>query len=556
MKSLSITVLVSVVLLAAGLIVIYKTPAPEAEDVRLVLRIDNSQRPDADMSAAEAPQPEQAAPESETAAASSRGGEGPGQSEPPQGQKPALHSDLSQNTDAQSPGGPGGGDPVSPWDALPRQAEPQSDPSLGAGHGITGSENAKLPEAPGEPAAPDDRSASYADPYATPDHPPQGGAANAGPVGQTAALTAPEDPTPPPQTAAAEPGLPFAALPPPSLTGADALSSAAAPSEPPELPQRNPEGWKAVTASEGGDANSAAAVRPNLPPPPLPKRRVDHQPPIARDPSADSLADTRSIRTTDEEQRNAMDVAAANAAPPAVGPAAASPAARLGGPRIAIIIRDAGANEQDTYAAITSLKPEITIALSPYARNAKIWARKAKDAGHEVFLGVPMEPAGGEPGADSPHMLLASESAEENLKRLDRVLSQIDGYGGVINIMGGKLAQKPDALRPFMQAVKSRGLTYVDDGTAAHPFAILLAAQLQLPYRVADSRIDDDPSSSAIHKRLQELVDIAREKGSALGVASANAETVRQIILWQASLPSQRIALVPASQIVAPMQLP
>lgn len=173
-----------------------------------------------------------------------------------------------------------------------------------------------------------------------------------------------------------------------------------------------------------------------------------------------------------------------------------------------------------------------------------------------MFLGVPMEPAGGEPGADSPHMLLASESAEENLKRLDWVLSQVDGYGGVINIMGGKLAQKPDALRPFMQAVKSRGLTYVDDGAAAHPFAILLAAQLQLPYRVADGRIDDDPSSSAIHKRLQELVDIAREKGSALGVASANAETVRQIILWQASLPSQRIALVPASQIVVPMKLP
>jgi len=316
---------------------------------------------------------------------------------------------------------------------------------------------------------------------------------------------------------------------------------------PSTAPVRAPDqAWRAIAVKQPSAA---------IPIPPVPKKRAQSQPPIPRDVSSATPQSVTDVKTAGAEERNAataLFAAATEAAGkplPALGPTAD------GQVRIAVIIRDLGLDERDTYSAINSLRPEFTLAFSPYGRDVKGWALRARQSGHEVFAGVPMEPSNIEVSDAAPNMLLASLPADENNRRLDWALSQVDGYHGVINMMGGKLAQSPDAIRPFMQSIKARGITYIDDGAAAHPYAIMLAAQLDVKYRVADAKVGVLPSPSSIQSELQKLEDLARQKGSALAVATADPETLRQLVIWTVGLQSRAIKLVHASQLVKPVNV-
>jgi polysaccharide deacetylase 2 family uncharacterized protein YibQ len=63
---------------------------------------------------------------------------------------------------------------------------------------------------------------------------------------------------------------------------------------------------------------------------------------------------------------------------------------------------------------------------------------------------------------------------------------------------------------------------------------------------VIDARADQQ----SINNRLAQLEAIARERGSAVGVATALPLTITTLEEWTASLASKGIALVPVSSIV------
>ncbi len=62
------------------------------------------------------------------------------------------------------------------------------------------------------------------------------------------------------------------------------------------------------------------------------------------------------------------------------------------GPRLGIVMEDLGLNRDRTQDAIDKLPPEVTLAFSPYSQGLQDWVDKARAAGHEVILAIPMEP--------------------------------------------------------------------------------------------------------------------------------------------------------------------
>ncbi len=60
-------------------------------------------------------------------------------------------------------------------------------------------------------------------------------------------------------------------------------------------------------------------------------------------------------------------------------------------------------------------------------------------------------------------------------------------------------------------------------------------------------QIDAKPSSAGIAKALAELEAMARERGTAIGVAKAKPETIRQLAEWAGKLEAKGIVLVPVS---------
>ena len=77
------------------------------------------------------------------------------------------------------------------------------------------------------------------------------------------------------------------------------------------------------------------------------------------------------------------------------------------------------------------------------------------------------------------------------------------------------------------------------------------ASANNLPFAKGDIVIDSVPTPAKIDKALARLEALARERGSAVGVASAFPASIERIAAWAKAAESRGIAIVPVSGIVS-----
>lgn len=221
--------------------------------------------------------------------------------------------------------------------------------------------------------------------------------------------------------------------------------------------------------------------------------------------------------------------------------------AAAGTPKISLIVGGLGMTQKHTDAAINELPPEVTLSFVPYAPNLQGWINKARAAGHEVLLELPME-AYDYPNVDTgPLTLVTSAKAEENVRRLGVLLGKATGYFGVTNYQGAKFATDGAAATPIMKMLKDRGLVFVHDGAAARSALPQTANQTGLDFTVADRIVDAELTADSIDRQLLALEALAIQNGSAIGVGFAYPVTIEQFRLWAESLKSKGYQLAPAS---------
>lgn len=219
-------------------------------------------------------------------------------------------------------------------------------------------------------------------------------------------------------------------------------------------------------------------------------------------------------------------------------------------PRVGLIVAGIGLNGSASEAAIRDLPGGVTLAISPYASDASQLLTGARLAEHEYLLSVPMEPQGYPLNDPGPHALMTTLAPEENNKRLAWALGRIGGYAGVTNALGAmhgeRFAGVAEQMEPVLAEVARRGLLFVD----ARPEAPAEGAAWS---RSADLVIDDPGDAASIDAKLAELDRIAKEKGSALGLAGApRSVTLERIALWTKKLAAEGLALAPVSALVQP----
>jgi polysaccharide deacetylase 2 family uncharacterized protein YibQ len=219
-------------------------------------------------------------------------------------------------------------------------------------------------------------------------------------------------------------------------------------------------------------------------------------------------------------------------------------------PHIAVLINGMGLSDDATAEAIKSLPAPVSVAYGAYGRNIQDWVDRARDAGHEVLLQVPLEPLDYPTNDPGPHTLLTTLPPEENLKRLLWLMSRFTGYVGLTNLTGAKFQQAQASFAPVLEEVKARGLLFVDDGSVKDSAGGQIAGAIGLDYAAADVQIDAVPSPDDISKALARLEAVALEKGSAIGVASAKPATIKQLAQWAGQLQGKNIVLVPISAAV------
>jgi len=220
----------------------------------------------------------------------------------------------------------------------------------------------------------------------------------------------------------------------------------------------------------------------------------------------------------------------------------------LGRPMIAIVIDDVGLDRANSARAI-ALPGPLTISFMTYAEHLDQQSALAREHGHELMLHVPMEPMDASLDA-GPDVLRTDLGPDELKRRLDWDLSRLSGIVGINNHMGSKFSRSVEGMSLVMQALRDRGLLFLDSRTIADSVGTKEAAAYGVPHADRDVFLDDDQSPAKIDEMLAELERIARKRGYAVGIGHPHPTTIEALQRWLPMVKQEGFVLVPISAIV------
>jgi polysaccharide deacetylase 2 family uncharacterized protein YibQ len=195
---------------------------------------------------------------------------------------------------------------------------------------------------------------------------------------------------------------------------------------------------------------------------------------------------------------------------------------------IAIIIDDMGYRLSEGYQAL-ELPGPIAYSFLPHTPNATRLSAEAARRGKDVLLHVPME-ANNSDELLGPGALTSSMDQTTMLAALRANLESIPGAIGVNNHMGSLLTRQPDHMRWLMDALKSRGLFFVDSKTVGGSVAGQMAMERNVPFLVRDVFLDNQSSEAYVRKQFDVLIRTARSQGYAVGIAHPHTATLDVLV--------------------------
>ena len=300
--------------------------------------------------------------------------------------------------------------------------------------------------------------------------------------------------------------------------------------------------------------NGVKVYRPNTPQPTkstvtqLPEQEINIQLPKAPDP-----------RLIEKGTHGLLPKIGADGATPLeiYGRPLVTPAWLNGGaPQLVLVVGGMGLNAASTQNAADRLPGAVTLAFAPYGVDLDKQVTKAREAGHEILLQLPMESFGGPREMPGPHSLTTDAKADVLKDNLHWLMSRFTGYVGVSNFLGAKFTANEQALSQIFHETAQRGLLYFDDRSSPRTLAPSLAPRLNIAFAGADLVIDANPDPEAISAALVRLEALARQKGLAIGFANGLPAGVEPIANFAKSLTGRGIILTPLSASLGKGQAP
>ena len=300
-------------------------------------------------------------------------------------------------------------------------------------------------------------------------------------------------------------------------------------------------------------------------PPPVPRARVNETP-LNLAPQPDNERPERRLalapppKPTGPPQTAPAQPAAAPALRPVPGPGPLPPgtpawmrhavaAPETSGPRIAIVIDDAGLDLKAMRRMAQNSIAPLTIAFLPYAENLQAQVDAMRQAGHEIIVHMPMEPQSAKenPG---PNAILTGLPDAELLRRVRWNLDRLDGYVGVNNHMGSRMTADPRGMALVMSEMRARGLMFLDSRTTAHSVVSQAAEQYGVPHLRRDIFLDNDTRPDKILEQLRQTEEMARRHGQAIAIGHAHIPTVEVLEQWAPVAIARGFTLVPLTALM------
>ena len=216
--------------------------------------------------------------------------------------------------------------------------------------------------------------------------------------------------------------------------------------------------------------------------------------------------------------------------------------------RVAILFDDAGGSLEQ-LDPILALGRAVTVTVLPGLRHSRDVAARAQEAGLEVLLHLPMEPEDSR-NALGPGGVTTGMNDVQIAQIVATDLSQVPGAIGLNNHEGSKATADERVMRAVLQAVKSKGLIFVDSVTAPKSVGARLATEMQIRTASRAVFLDNQNQEDAIRAQIKRLILLALERKEVVAIGHATRLTPRVLGEMLVEFDRHDIELVPVSVLV------
>ena len=217
-------------------------------------------------------------------------------------------------------------------------------------------------------------------------------------------------------------------------------------------------------------------------------------------------------------------------------------------PRIVLILDDVGFDHQPLESAM-QIDPNLNFSILPNAAKAEEFAQRLNAKGFEVLCHLPMEPINYPRESPGPNAIMTSMSNAEIAQTTRDDVATIPHARGVNNHMGSRATRDRRVMRTVLASLP-KGFYFIDSKTTGGSIAESLAREMNIPTTARDVFLDDVQEEGAVRQQLHELVSVAKERGSAVGIGHIYPVTVKVLKEEMPHLRARGVRLVRASTAV------
>ena len=203
---------------------------------------------------------------------------------------------------------------------------------------------------------------------------------------------------------------------------------------------------------------------------------------------------------------------------------------------VAVIVDDMGSSVQEVNE-LMAIKLPLTFSIIPGLAKGKEVAQAAHAHGYLVMIHIPMEPQGYPQQRMEQNGLLLSQNDAEIQRRFAGFIRAVPYAVGANNHMGSRFTEDKAKMGTVLGLLKGKGLFFIDSRTTPHSVGYELAREMGIESASRNVFIDNDQNIDAIKGQLEQLAEMARRKGAAIGICHPHKTT---IIALTAMLPELR----------------
>jgi len=216
--------------------------------------------------------------------------------------------------------------------------------------------------------------------------------------------------------------------------------------------------------------------------------------------------------------------------------------------RVAIIFDDAG-GQLAQLDPILALGRPVTVAVLPGLPASRAVAERARAAGLEVLLHLPLEAE--DPARRlGPHGITTAMSEDAVVREVESALASVPGAVGINGHMGSRATADPRVMRAVLRVARSRGLFFVDSRTTPASVAVPLARAAGVPTAERTVFLDNAEDPEAIAAQVRRLLEVALARGEAVGIGHVQRVTADVVRALLPAFDAAGVALVPVSWLV------